>query len=160
VVIPKLVRHKFALSSVVRPWIAPELRSEIVRSTRVARMSLHLAALAVALTAGCGATGVEGTTVVDEGCPVLPMESPCPQRPLPARVLVLNHKGAEIAHTNTNEKGEFRIRLSAGDYVLQGQNLTGGPLPSATPVSVNVKDGRMQAVTIQFDSGVRAPSTR
>jgi hypothetical protein len=123
-------------------------------------MSLHLAALAVALTAGCGATGVEGTTVVDEGCPVLPMESPCPQRPLPARVLVLNHEGAEIAHTDTNEKGEFRIRLSAGDYVLQGQNLTGGPLPSATPVSVNVKDGRMQAVTIQFDSGVRAPSTR
>ena len=116
-------------------------------------MSLHLAALAVALTAGCGATGVEGTTVVDEGCPVLPMESPCPQRPLPARVLVLNHEGAEIAHTDTNEKGEFRIRLSAGDYVLQGQNLTGGPLPSATPVSVTVKDGRMQVVTISFRLG-------
>jgi hypothetical protein len=126
----------------------------------VARISLHLVALAVALTAGCaGATGVEGTTVVDEGCPVLPAESPCPQRPLPARVLVLNREGTEIAHTNTNDKGEFRVRLSAGDYVLQGQNLTGAPLPSAAPVSVKVKDGRMQAVTIQFDSGVRSPST-
>ena len=119
-----------------------------------------MAALAVALTAGCGATGVEGTSVVDEGCPVLPVESPCPQRPLPARVAVLNHEGAEIAHTNSNDKGEFRIRLAAGDYVLQGQNLTGAPLPSAKPVSVNVKDGQLQAVTIQFDSGVRAPSTR
>ena len=117
-------------------------------------------ALAVVLTAGCGATGVEGTTVVDEGCPVLPVESPCPQRPLEARVVVLNHDGAEIAHTNTNGKGEFRIRLSAGDYELQGQNLSGAPLPSAAPVSVSVKEGRMQTVTIQFDSGVRAPSTR
>jgi hypothetical protein len=119
-----------------------------------------MVALAVALSAGCGATGVEGTTVVDQGCPVLPAESPCPQQPLPARVLVLDHEGAEIAHTDTNEKGEFRVRLSAGDYVIQGQNLTGAPLPSAAPVSVSVKEGRMQTVTIQFDSGVRAPSTR
>lgn len=116
-------------------------------------------ALAVALTAGCGATGVEGTTVVDEGCPVVPVGSQCPQRPLPARVLVLNQQGAEVAHTDTNGKGEFRIRLSAGDYLLQGQNLTGAPLPAATPVPVNIQDGRMHVVTIQFNSGVRSTST-
>jgi hypothetical protein len=144
---------------VVPSMIRAELCCHDFRSTPVARIRLHLVALAVALTAGCGATGVEGTTVVDEGCPVLPVESQCPQRPLPARVVVLNREGAEIARANTNDKGEFRIRLSAGEYVLQGQNLTGAPLPSATPVPVNVKDGRMQAVTIEFDSGVRAAST-
>lgn len=145
--------------SVVDRGSTPELSWRVIRSTPVARIGPHIMAVAVALTAACGATGVEGTTIVDEGCPVLPVESKCPQRPLPARVLVLNREGAEIAHTNTNEKGEFRIRLSAGDYILQGQNLTGAPLPAAAPVPVNVREGRMHVVTIQFDSGVRAPST-
>jgi hypothetical protein len=130
--------------------------------------------LVVALTVGCEAntnspapettfasspTGVEGTTVVDEGCPVLPVDSPCPQRPLPARVLVLNQKGREVTRTNTNGSGEFRIELSAGSYILQGQNLTGAPLPTATSVPVNVLKGQMQVVTIKFDSGVRDPAT-
>jgi hypothetical protein len=130
--------------------------------------------LVVALAAGCGAntnsptpettvasspTGVEGTTVVDQGCPVLPVDSPCPQRPLPARVLVLNQKGAEVTRTDTNERGEFRIELAVGSYILQGQNLTGAPLPTATPVPVNVQKGQMQEVTIKFDSGVRGPAT-
>ena len=130
--------------------------------------------LVVALAVGCEAntnspapettvasspTGVEGTTVVDEGCPVLPVDSPCPQRPLPARVLVLNQKGVEVTRTNTNGKGEFRIGLSVGSYILQGQNLTGAPLPTATPVPVNVLKGQMQVVRIKFDSGVRGPAT-
>jgi hypothetical protein len=140
----------------------------------MARFGLHALMLVVALTMGCEAnahsptpettllsslTGVEGTTLVDEGCPVLPDDSPCPQRPLPARVLILNEKGVEVNRSNTNERGEFRIELSVGSYILQGQNLTGAPLPTATPVPVNVLKGQMQLVTIKFESGVRAPAT-
>jgi hypothetical protein len=130
--------------------------------------------LVIALTVGCeavtdlpgpettvasGPTGVAGTTVVDAGCPVLPVGSECPERPLPARLVVLDPKGVEVARANTNGRGEFRIELSVGDYVLQGQNLTGAPLPSATPLDVSVLEGQMQVVTIKFDSGVRGPAT-
>ena len=129
--------------------------------------------LIIALTLGCesttthlpspeatvasSATGVKGSTVVDEGCPVLPAESQCPQRPLPARVLILDQKGVEVTRTNTDGNGQFQIELPPGDYILQGQNLTGTPLPSAMPLHAKVQKGRMQVVTIQFDSGVRGP---
>jgi len=141
----------------------------------VTRLGLYASVmLVVALTVGCvsttthlptpeatvasSATGVRGVTVVDEGCPVLPVESQCPQRPLPARVLVLDHKGVEVTRANTDRNGQFQIELSPGDYILQGQNLTGAPLPSAMPLDVEVQKGRMQVVTIQFDSGVRGPA--
>jgi hypothetical protein len=105
-------------------------------------------------------TGVQGTTLVDEGCPVLPVESQCPQHPLHARVIILDSKGTEIARTDTGETGKFVVALGAGDYVLQGQNLTGAPLPSATPVPATVRDGALTSVTINFDSGVRGPAIR
>ena len=105
-------------------------------------------------------TGVQGTALVDEGCPVLPVGSQCPQRPLRARVIVLDSKGTEIARTDTSDTGKFVVPLAAGDYVLQGQNLTGAPLPSATPVPATVRDGALTSVTINFDSGVRGPAPR
>jgi hypothetical protein len=142
----------------------------------VTRLGLYaIVTLVVALTLGCesttthlptpeatvasSATGVKGVTVVDEGCPVLPIESQCPQRPLPARVLVLDQKGVEVTRANTDRNGQFQIELSPGDYILQGQNLTGAPLPSAMPLPVEVQKGRMQVVTIQFESGVRGPAS-
>lgn len=105
-------------------------------------------------------TGVQGTTLVDEGCPVLPVGSQCPLRPLHARVIIVDSKGTEIARTDTSATGKFVVPLSAGDYVVQGQNLTDAPLPSATPVPVTVRDGALTSVTINFDSGVRGPAPR
>jgi hypothetical protein len=105
-------------------------------------------------------TGVQGTALVDEGCPVLPVGSQCPQRPLRARVIVLDSKGTEIARADTSDTGKFVVSLSAGHYVLQGQNLTDAPLPSATPVPITVRDGALTSVTINFDSGVRGPASR
>jgi hypothetical protein len=69
-------------------------------------------------------------------------------------------KGAEVARTDTSDAGKFLMRVPAGEYVVQGQNLTGGPLPSATPTTVKVHDGALTTITINFDSGVRGPTTR
>ena len=111
------------------PGSHPELSSRLKRSTPVARISLHIMALAVALTAAA-ATGVEGAAVVDEGCPVVPVGSQCPQRPLPARVLVLNQQGAGVAHTDTNGKGEvpdpsIRRRLPSSRTKSHRSTVTG-----------------------------------
>jgi hypothetical protein len=62
---------------------------------------------------------------------------------------------SETARVNTSDAGQFEIRLPAGDYVVQGQNLTQGPLPTALPVPVTVRHGSWTTVTIHFDSGVR-----
>ena len=59
-----------------------------------------LIAAVVAVVAGCAAgpgagepgsgasSGVEGVTVVDEGCPIQHGTAPCPERPLRARIVV------------------------------------------------------------------------
>ena len=144
----------------------------MVRLTTMARFGALAATAALALTVGCGpsadapapdvpsapaATGVQGSTVVDEGCPALPVGSPCPQRSIRAWVIVLNRDGREVTRVDTGDDGRFRISLPAGDYILQGQDRTGGPLPIASPVTATVSPQGWTPVVIQFDSGVRGP---
>jgi hypothetical protein len=150
-----------------------ELDPPAGRLTLMAKIVSLAAMAAVALTMGCGTTaegptpgttspegvtGVQGSAVVDEGCPVVVAGSQCPWRTLRARVIVLDRDGREVTRTDTGGTGRFRIMLSAGDYVLQGQNLTGGPLPVASPVPVTVHESGWTSVTIRFDSGVRGPA--
>jgi hypothetical protein len=75
-------------------------------------------------------------------------------------VVVLNCDGREVTRTDTSEVGRFRVELPAGDYLLQGQNVTGGPLPVAVPVQVRVRAAQFEQVIIQFDSAVRGPKAR
>ena len=150
-----------------------ELDPPAARLTLMAKIGSLAAMAAVALTIGCGTTadgptpgttgregvtGVQGSTVVDEGCPVVTAGSQCPWRALRARVIVLDRDGREVTRTDKGDGGRFRIMVSAGDYVLQGQNLTGGPLPVASPVPVKVHERGWTSVTIHFDSGVRGPA--
>ena len=143
------------------------------RRPRAVRLIGFLAALAAtALTAGCLAegprpaagdtvpaapSGVEGQTFVDVGCPVLASGARCPWRPLPARVVILDCDAREVTRTDTSETGRFRVELPPGDYLLQGQNMTSGPLPVAAPVQVRIHAARFEQVIIQFDS--RTPGT-
>src|SRR3954447_7116259 len=112
--------------------------------------------------AGCGggarspaasSSGLTGHTVVDVGCP-LAGGDPCPTRPIRARVTITapDSRAHEVL---TDDRGAFRVPLAPGRYVLQAENLTGAPVPTALPVAVQVPDGRFAAVTIAFDSGVR-----
>jgi hypothetical protein len=116
------------------------------------------AVVAGCLLTSCGpppASGISGTTVVDVGCPALPAGETCAVKPLPARISVIDSKGATISKTTSNDRGEFKIGLSPGDYELRASNTTGAPLPSAQPVKVSVRAGHETTLTITFDSGVR-----
>lgn len=106
-------------------------------------------------------SGVAGTAVVDEGCPVLEGTSPCPEVPLPARVVVVDAVTAgEVTAVRTDADGRFRIPLPPGSYQLRGENLTGAALPTALPVPVTVRAGEFTEAIVRFDSGVRgAPGT-
>jgi Carboxypeptidase regulatory-like domain len=101
-------------------------------------------------------SGIAGTTVVDGGCPVVRLDSPCPDRPLRAVLVVVNAvTGAQVASTTSDQDGRFRLALPPGRYVIRPESFNGAPLPRAAPVTVDVPAGRFASVTIRFDSGIR-----
>ncbi|MEV6056215.1 carboxypeptidase-like regulatory domain-containing protein [Streptomyces sp. NPDC052107] len=129
-----------------------------------------LAALALAaavLAAGCGDShgagspgaphsGIKGRTMVDGGCPVVREGSPCPDRPLSARLTITSGDPERtVAETTSDADGHFRVSLPPGTYTVRPANLTGAVAPIAQPVSVTVTSGRFTTIVIPFDSGIR-----
>jgi hypothetical protein len=103
-----------------------------------------------------GDSGITGVTVVDAGCPVLRADSPCPDRPFQAHLTVTDTgSGALVATAETDPAGHFRIPLPPGQYLIQGANPNGAPLPRAAPTTTTVASGRYTTLTIRFDSGIR-----
>jgi hypothetical protein len=101
-------------------------------------------------------SGITGVTVVDGGCPVVRLESPCPDRPLPARLTVTDAGSATIVATaDTDPAGHFRLALRPGQYLVRAVNPNGAPLPRAAPITTTVTAGRYTTLTIRFDSGIR-----
>jgi hypothetical protein len=133
------------------------------------RIVVHVsaAAAAVCLLLGCASahvpgpgakpnSGIEGRTMVDGGCPVIRRGSPCPDKPLAARLTVTRVGSARTTAQATSDKnGYFRIPLPPGHYVVQPHNLTGAVVPIAQPVTVTVRAGQFTVVRISFDSGIR-----
>jgi hypothetical protein len=94
--------------------------------------------------------------VVDGGCPVLRLDSPCPDRPLQARLTVTDAaSGNVVATAETDPAGHFRIPLPPGQYTVRATNPTGAPLPRAAPTTATIASGRYTTLTIRFDSGIR-----
>lgn len=136
--------------------------------TRPPRWVTGLAIVCVVAGCGRGATdeaiidhprpyGVTGVTVVDVGCPTLTTTTPsCPNRPIPAHLRFSRpDSAAPIVELRTREDGTFTVELTPGRYQLLPTNLSGAPLPSAEPLTVEVAEGRFTEITVQFDSGVR-----
>lgn len=101
-------------------------------------------------------SGIDGRTMVDAGCPVIRLGTPCPERPLSARITVTSAAGGGTVATVTSDAdGRFRVALPPGTYTLHPANLLGSPVPLAMPKTVNVTAGHYTTVEIPFDSGVR-----
>jgi hypothetical protein len=101
-------------------------------------------------------SGIAGVTVVDAGCPVLRDGERCPEHPIRANLVVTRPDSTEIvARSHSGADGTFRIRLPPGTYLLRPTNATGAPLPTAQPVTVEVRERGFTAVRVRFDSGVR-----
>ena len=106
-------------------------------------------------TAPGGASGVDGTTQVDAGCPVLRADQTCPTRPLQARITVTVPGGSVVAAATSGADGRFRLPLAPGSYVLTCRNTTGAAVPTALPMRLRVQAGQWTHLTVTFDSGVR-----
>jgi hypothetical protein len=100
-------------------------------------------------------SGIAGQTMVDGGCPVIRTGSPCPDRPLPAHIVITFGVDHTVAALDSDSNGWFRVTLPPGDYTLRATNHTGAPLPAAAPMNVSVTSGQYTTVTVNFDSGIR-----
>ncbi|HEX6499695.1 MAG TPA: hypothetical protein VF054_11780 [Micromonosporaceae bacterium] len=101
-------------------------------------------------------SGVAGRTMVDGGCPMVRQGTPCPDKPLSARITVTRvGDPAPLATVTSDSDGWFRIPLAPGRYRLTPANLTGALHPAAGPQDVDVQPDRYTTVTVSFDSGIR-----
>jgi hypothetical protein len=103
-----------------------------------------------------GPTGIKGITNVDAGCPPSPDATPCPYRPLAARLrFIRQDRDAPDVEMRTGDDGTFTVELPPGRYHVEPDNLTGAPYPYANPLTVEVRRGEFTTITVNFDSGVR-----
>jgi hypothetical protein len=101
-------------------------------------------------------SGVTGVTLVDGGCPVSRVGDACRDRPMAARVTVVDPRsGATVATVTTGADGVFRVALAPGTYELRPANLSGAALPRPMPVTVTVPPGRYVTANVRFDTGIR-----
>lgn len=103
-----------------------------------------------------GASGVEGRAMVDGGCPVERENSPCPTKPLAARLTAVSAAtGVPVGSTTSDADGRFRMALAPGSYRLDAVNLTGAAYPRGSSVDIVVNRGSYASVTVMFDSGIQ-----
>jgi hypothetical protein len=132
-------------------------------SSNRAMKRIALVLLATALLGGCAGragsgsndSGIEGTVVSGPHCPVERADSPCPDQPVEATVVVSATNGDVVAKTKSDRGGRFRVAAEPGTYTLTVEALTG--IRFAKPVTVTVRPGAFAHATVLVDTGIRVP---
>lgn len=99
---------------------------------------------------------LSGTVVAGPTCPVEPAEQPCPPRPVPDRlVLIETPDGTVVARATTDQQGRFVLTLPPGTYTLLVPP-DGNPFPiQRTSQQVTLVAGQTAQVTVELDTGIR-----
>jgi hypothetical protein len=109
--------------------------------------------------AGAGVTptdsGIEGLVTIGPICPVLREDTPCPDEPFQATIVVEDRDGDEVTRVDSDESGRFRVNLAPGRYNLVPQSPNPVSLPFASEQEVEVRAGHFAQITIAYDSGIR-----
>jgi hypothetical protein len=116
-----------------------------------------LAASTCAKTAGLPASaqsGVSGRVLLGPSCPVERADTPCPDRPIQARVEARDRSGKLVTAIESSDRGAFRLALAPGTYELRAMG-DAGLVPLAKPVTVTVRAGRITSVQLIIDTGIR-----
>jgi len=100
-------------------------------------------------------SGVQGTVTVGPQCPVVHVESPCPNTPFDGKVQVSQSGKGVIADVQVDSGGRYRIALEPGTYEVMPVLAAGGGPPTATPLSVVVRSGAFTRADLTVDTGIR-----
>jgi hypothetical protein len=128
---------------------------------RLAALLLPLLAAFALIAAQCDSngkppsSGIEGLVTIGPMCPVERIDTPCPDKPYQATIVVKDGQGGEVARVQSGEDGRFRVALTPGAYTLAPQSSNPGGFPIAKEQQVEVQVGAFTTVSVQFDSGIR-----
>jgi hypothetical protein len=98
-------------------------------------------------------SGVRGTVVYGPNCPVVMLNSPCPDRPWQGIVQASEPGGSVVGSTHTDRTGTFLLPLASGTYDVTPVTPEGPP--TAKERQVTVTEGSFVTVSLQVDSGIR-----
>ncbi len=155
-------RLVFARDQIPRFARSDSARKSYTRSVRSSLRLAPLLLLAIALIAATcnnGSTkvdsGIEGSVTIGPMCPVERPDSPCPDQPYAATIVINDSSGHEVARAQSGDDGRFRVALAPGSFTLVPRSPDGAGLPYASEQQVEVREGAYTPVTIAFDSGIR-----
>jgi hypothetical protein len=98
-------------------------------------------------------SGITGVTLLIGGCPV-PMDKPCPERPVSVPLNLLDTRTNQVAAKVTSGRdGTFRVAVGPGRYLVSSAAPT-GPLSRPLPVTVDVRDGAYTPVVVRFMASI------
>lgn len=127
--------------------------------------SAAVSVMAAALLAGCATaatptdspdSGIRGQVTVGPSCPVVQVDSPCPDKPFQATLVVTDPLGnKKIATVTTGEDGKYRLPLPAGDYRLEPQSPNPGAPPQAPGEPFHLEAHQWLDINVTYDSGIR-----
>lgn len=121
--------------------------------------------LVAAFAAGCAAvatpsaapdSGITGQVTVGPSCPVVQVNSPCPDKPFKATLVVTDPLGNQtVATLTTDADGKYRLPLPAGDYRLEPQAPNPGAPPQAPGEPFHLEAHQWLKINVTYDSGIR-----
>jgi hypothetical protein len=86
-------------------------------------------------------------------CPVMQVNTPCPDQPFQATITVLDEKRDTVTQFESDELGNFKIGLRPGTYILVPESPN--RMTRAGEQTITVIEGQFIRVTIKYDSGIR-----
>ncbi len=128
------------------------------RASIIATLLVAAFALIAAQCDGNGSppsSGIDGLVTIGPTCPVERIDTPCPDKPYQATIVVNDEGGNEVARGQSGEDGRFRIALAPGTYILAPRSSNQGGYPFAKEQQVEVRADAFTQLSIQFDSGIR-----
>jgi hypothetical protein len=101
-------------------------------------------------------SGIQGQVTLGPICPVMNVDSPCPDRPFAATLNVMDAQQKHVLATiKTDETGRFRQPVPPGDFVLVPVNLSTSAPPWANPIPFHLAPDQWLTLDVSYDSGIR-----
>jgi len=127
---------------------------------------LPVLAVGIVMLAGCGqeaapaatTSGVTGLVHLGPQCPVEVAGQPCDDQPAAGVEVTVSKQapgeaygaGEPVAHGTTDDRGQFRIDVAPGEYVVTAQAGM-----SCEFMDVRVTEGGYATVNVPCDTGIR-----
>ncbi len=116
----------------------------------------HLLPAAPTASPAASQSGIMGQVTIGPSCPVMRIESPCPDKPFQTTLEVTDPLGEHVvAKIQTDAEGKYRLALAPGDYRMVPATSSPAVPPQAQPMPFHLDAGQWLVLDVVYDSGIR-----